>query len=267
MAYVIKPRPKGPKPARLPMVNKLVNGDQIEIDRFGDNKESYDKDFEWMRGLLNAEIEEGISYPQDTTLSVDDFKAYFLSADAFTVRNRKTQELMGGFYLKPNFPGRCNHICNGGFLVSPPYRKLGLGKIMGKAFCFLAKDLGYRASMFNLVFVNNIPSIKLWRSLGFVETGLVPKAGRMKNGEEVDAIQFYRDFRGDIIFPDEQQSNTITITATDTTTATTAANTSTSTTTSTPSTAINGGTHSSVSDSTSPSGPRKRKASNGEVTN
>lgn len=23
----------------------------------------------------------------------------------------------GCFYVKPNFPGRCSHVCNGGFIV------------------------------------------------------------------------------------------------------------------------------------------------------
>jgi len=202
MAYVIKAKPKAPKPKRLPIFTKLKDGTEIEIDRLSDSKE-YEKDSDIVRSILNHEIEEGISYPQEDTLSADDFRAYFLSAEAFVARKCATGEIMGSFYIKPNYPGRCNHICNGGFLVAEPFRKLGLGKVMGKNFCYLAKDLGYRASMFNLVFVNNVPSVNLWKSLGFVQTGRVPKAGRLKNGEEVDALQFYHDFRGDITFPDE----------------------------------------------------------------
>ena len=56
---------------------------------------------------------------------------------------------------------------------------------MGKSFLKLAPVLGYRAAMFNLVFDTNKPSLHLWRSLGFKEIGLVPKAGLLSHGEYV----------------------------------------------------------------------------------
>jgi L-amino acid N-acyltransferase YncA len=92
---------------------------------------------------------------------------------------------------RPNWPGRCSHVCNGGFIVNESERNQGIGRLLGESFILLARDLGYRQSQFNLVFVNNEPSIKLWRSLGFKETGRIPDAGRLKSGEFVDAIQFY----------------------------------------------------------------------------
>jgi len=199
-AYVMKARPKCPKPKRLPIKHVLKDGTEVELDSVNESKD-LEKDLEVLRGMLNAEIDEGISYPQDTLQSPEDFKAYFMSGDAFVVRN-KGHEILSTFYIKQNYPGRCNHICNGGFIVAPKFRGLGLGTFMGKNFCYLAKDLGYKASMFNLVFVNNPASVQLWRSLGFVQTGTVPKAGRMKNGDEVDACQFYHDLRGDITFPE-----------------------------------------------------------------
>jgi RimJ/RimL family protein N-acetyltransferase len=49
--------------------------------------------------------------------------------------------------------------------------------------------------MFNLVFVNNVPSVKLWKSLGFKIIGVLPKAGRLRDCEElVDAYMFHMDF-------------------------------------------------------------------------
>lgn len=57
----------------------------------------------------------------------------------------------GAFYIKPNFPGRCSHVCNGGFITDPCRRRRGVARLMGHAFLRLAKDLGYKASYFNLV--------------------------------------------------------------------------------------------------------------------
>ena len=78
------------------------------------------------------------------------------------------------FYVKPNFPGRCSHICNGGFVTARHARRQGVARLMGVQFQRIAKDLGYKASFFNLVFVSNVASVNLWRSLGFLETGRVP---------------------------------------------------------------------------------------------
>jgi L-amino acid N-acyltransferase YncA len=91
------------------------------------------------------------------------------------------------------------HICNGGFITADEFRGRGNGKIMAKAFLILAPALGYRASMFNLVFENNKASCSLWQSLGFRQIGVIPHAGRLKKKdsdeeEYVDAIMFYYDF-------------------------------------------------------------------------
>jgi len=91
-------------------------------------------------------------------------------------------------------------------MVNPAHRGLGIGNILGKAFLRIVPVIGYKASMFNLVFVSNVASIKLWRRLGFKEIGRIPKAGRLRgqgveksqdtgdNDGYVDAIQFYWDF-------------------------------------------------------------------------
>ncbi|KAJ3160194.1 hypothetical protein HDU86_001030 [Geranomyces michiganensis] len=142
---------------------------------------------------------------------------------------KEEEEALGMFYIKPNFPGRCSHvmypsafsavrfflesqakpfkgeggdggvdsICNGGFIVTSNARGLGVGRAMGEAFLTLVPLLGYRAAMFNLVFKTNVPSVNLWKSLGFETIGVIPKAGRLLiDGKEeyVDALTMYYDF-------------------------------------------------------------------------
>lgn len=78
---------------------------------------------------------------------------------------------------------------------------------MGLAFIQIAPLLGYKASMFNLVFMSNVASVRLWRSLKFQEIGKVPNAGYLIKNKEiserakaeveeeyVDAIMFYYNF-------------------------------------------------------------------------
>ena len=78
-------------------------------------------------------------------------------------------------------------------MVAELYRRRGIARFMAKRFQRMAWELGYLGSFFNLVFVSNEASVKLWRSIGgFVETGRVPKAGRLKgHAELVDALQVF----------------------------------------------------------------------------
>ncbi|UJR30539.1 hypothetical protein I4U23_018069 [Adineta vaga] len=168
----------------------------------------------YLQSLLNVEIVAGNTYPQKFPLDAIQFENYFLSGDVFIAVNsgkvlpnnfesNLVENILGTFYIKPNFPGRCSHICNGGFITATPHRHQGIGKIMALAFLQIAPLLGYKASMFNLVFANNIPSIRLWRSLGFQEIGRVPNAGLLIKNQQtnneieeefVDAIMFYYSF-------------------------------------------------------------------------
>jgi RimJ/RimL family protein N-acetyltransferase len=153
--------------------------------------------------LMNDVITEGKSWPfMDTYATVEAYSSYFHSHASFAVRfadqNKYGTDILGCFYVKPNFPGRCSHICNGGFITSPKYRGLGVGTFMGRAFKRLAKDLGYRGSLFNLVFANNTASVKLWMKLGFTQLAVLPAAAVLRTGvaeetEVVDAIQMYFD--------------------------------------------------------------------------
>ncbi|KAF9164068.1 hypothetical protein DFQ27_005346 [Actinomortierella ambigua] len=167
-----------------------------------------------MSKIFNDEVEAGDTYPHEFTVDQEGFVSYFMGGDGFVLlRGRYAyasdvvplakaedwdERLLGFFYVKPNFP-----ICNGGFMVNPTHRGKGVGGIMARAYLRVAPVLGYKASMFNLVFVSNQASIRLWQRLGFREIGRIPQAGRLrgqgptksKDDEGyVDAVMFYFDF-------------------------------------------------------------------------
>ncbi|MFN6487739.1 MULTISPECIES: N-acetyltransferase [unclassified Nostoc] len=179
----------------FPLIKVLKNGMFVELDYMHPQEE------EVVRALLNVVIIEGKTYPQKQPLSQAEFSAYWLSKDAFVVRTsvvnptHKPKEILGAFYLKPNFPGRCSHICNAGFIVQPGLRGQGLGRFMGEAMLLIAANLGYEAVMFNLVFETNIPSITLWQSLGFEIIGRIPGTAKLENGQVVDALILYHTLR------------------------------------------------------------------------
>lgn len=177
---------------QLPLRRKLKNGILVELDWM------HPQEKDAVRELLNNVINEGKTYPQTQPLSEIEFASYWLNQDAFVVRavvdteNQNVSDtLYGAFYLKPNFPGRCSHICNAGFIVQPTLRGQGIGRLMGEEMLKIAKHLNYAAVIFNLVFETNIPSIKLWQSLGFYPIGRIPQAVRLNDGI-VDALIMYR---------------------------------------------------------------------------
>ena len=153
--------------------------------------------------LMNDVIIEGKSWPfMDVFEDLESYKNYFHSHSAFAVKfqdqARHGNDVLGCFYVKPNFPGRCSHVCNGGFITNPKYRGFGVGTFMGENFKHIAKDLGYRASLFNLVFANNIPSVRLWQKLGYTQLAIIPKVAVLEGSEGfIDAYQFHCDFYAD----------------------------------------------------------------------
>ena len=195
MAYIFKKKLR-PKLDFLPAKVKVDLWGEVMLDYF--NPET---DFDTCHRLLNHEIEDGRSYPFTEPFNREEFEQYFLSDDAFVLKDAE-QNILGIFYVKPNFPGPCSHICNGGFITHPEHRRKNIGRTMGSHFQYVARSLGYEASMFNLVFKDNPASIALWKSLGFEVLGTIPKAKKTKNGVYVDAVQFYLDFKSDAEKPD-----------------------------------------------------------------
>lgn len=179
-------------PVDLPIYRQTKTSVTLELDEMQSSESAT------VRELFNAVVIEGDSYPHDQPLSHDEFAGYWLKGDAFVVRQRpeantdQTGEIVGAFYIKPNFQGRCSHICNAGFIVAPTVRGQGVGRLMGEAMLGLARDRGYRAVMFNLIFATNVASLKLWDSLGFQKIGQIPAAALLPDGQYVDAVMLYK---------------------------------------------------------------------------
>ncbi|KAJ5129660.1 uncharacterized protein N7515_005699 [Penicillium bovifimosum] len=166
---------------------------------------------------FTAEIIRGATYPMEQPMALDQFAEYWFGTFAVLailddegegLREGRDWErvCLGTFYIKPNYPGRCSHICNAGFLTTTAARGKGVGQAMGEAYLEFAPRLvwlslptlalaaGYTYSVFNLVFANNPASIRIWENLGFSVIGRVPKAARLANSEElVDALIFGRE--------------------------------------------------------------------------
>ena len=150
------------------------------------------QDIEPLRRLFQVIIEEGTAYPHDRLPDQDDFMEYWFQGKSTVVAylqdSSRGTDLLGAFYLKPNWPGRARHVANAGFMVAPAWRNKGLGWLLGAMMLQYAKELGYRSVLFNLVFSENQAARHLWKRLGFAEIGIIPGAVRRNDGTYEDAI-------------------------------------------------------------------------------
>lgn len=183
-----------------PVEVTLRNGNNATLFPVPGSEEIKEPMLRFLMDLFNAEIEAGQTYPQEekfTDLATFNdywhhyFTAILVEGAPKSLDDAKPEDVIGTFYIKPNYVGRCSHVCNAGFLVNPKKRGTGAGSLMGAQYPIWAKELGYEYSVFNLVFVTNTASIKIWDKLGFDRIGLVPGVARLKGIEgRVDAIMF-----------------------------------------------------------------------------
>jgi L-amino acid N-acyltransferase YncA len=120
-------------------------------------------------------VREGGAFPRRAPVDPEVFRTAWLR-DAVSVQvGRLDGTLIGGYFLKPNFPGLAGHVANAGYVVSASHRRRGFGRALAEHSLAEARRHGFDAMMFNLVLEHN-PSRALWHSLGFRQIGRIPDA-------------------------------------------------------------------------------------------
>ena len=112
----------------------------------------------YLSDQLNQEIEKGDTYPMLDPIPYNQFGEYWFSyfgaimllGDIKSVEETQamdnagmnwTKICLGGFNIRPNYPGRSSHISNGTFLVTDAARNKGVGRLMGEGYLQWAYDL------------------------------------------------------------------------------------------------------------------------------
>ena len=113
---------------------------------------------DYLCSQLNKEIEKGDTYPMTNPMTADAFGNYWFANFGAVmllgeIRNPIEvlgmaqagcdweKQCLGSFYIKPNYPGRSSHVCNGGFLVTDGSRNRGVGRLMGEGYLDYAPKL------------------------------------------------------------------------------------------------------------------------------
>ena len=150
------------------------------------------KDAAAAAAIWNEVVEAGVAFPQTELLDEESGHAFF-SWQSFTglAYDTATGGLVGLYILHPNNVGRCGHICNASYAVKSGLRGQHIGEALVRHCMEQAKKLGFGILQFNAVVKTNLPALRLYKKLGFVQLGVIPGGFRMKDGTYEDIIPHY----------------------------------------------------------------------------
>lgn len=140
--------------------------------------------------IWNKVVEEGKAFPQTEYLD-EKSGAEFFAQQTYTAVAELDGEVVGMYILHPNNIGRCGHICNASYAVKYGMRGKHIGEALVTDCLEQAKAHGFGILQFNAVVASNEPALKLYKKLGFVQLGTIPKGFLNKDGVYEDIIVHY----------------------------------------------------------------------------
>ncbi|MEQ8627428.1 GNAT family N-acetyltransferase [Ekhidna sp.] len=153
-----------------------------------------DNDGVWK--IFSEVVKKGDTYvfPDDTPKA--DLRKYWFTPEMETyVAESENGEIVGTYFLKPNYPGRGNHIANAGYMVKPSQQGKGIGKQLCEHSMQIAEDLGYIAMQFNIVVSTNTAAVRLWQKFDFEIIGTTPNGFQHKELGLVDTYVMWRGLK------------------------------------------------------------------------
>lgn len=145
-----------------------------------------------MADVWNEVVEDGIAFPQENTLSVQEAAEFFTEQTHCGVAD-EDGNVIGLYILHPNNIGRCGHIANASYAVSSTARGKGVGAMLVKDSLAQGKEHGFRVMQFNAVVATNAGARHLYEKLGFVQLGTIPGGFRMPDGTYADICPYYHE--------------------------------------------------------------------------
>ena len=142
--------------------------------------------------IIRAVISTGDTYVFEPETPRDEMLDYWFASDKHVYVAEHQGEIVGTFWLKPNYPGLGSHVCNAAYMVSPDVSGKGIGRRMADYSLDEARRLGFKAMQFNFVVSSNTAAVRLWRSIGMEIIGEIPDAFDHRELGLTDAYVMYR---------------------------------------------------------------------------
>lgn len=135
--------------------------------------------------------EDTYTYPAETTR--EEALALWFPPGAWTCVAEEAGGVVGTYVMKPNQPGRGNHVANCGYMVPREAWGRGVGEALCRHSLDAARRAGFLAMQFNFVVSTNTRAVELWRRCGFSIVGTLPRVFRHPIEGLVDAYVMHRD--------------------------------------------------------------------------
>ena len=142
--------------------------------------------------IWNQVVEDGVAFPQEENLTEETGDAFF-KEQTYTgiAENTDNNEIVGLYILHPNNVGRCGHICNASYAVSSAHRGKQIGEFLVTDCIKRAPEFDFKILQFNAVVASNKAALHLYKKLGFIQLGIIPKGFLLKDGTYEDIIPHY----------------------------------------------------------------------------
>ena len=151
------------------------------------------EDEESLYKIFQEVVDAGNQFPYESSSIQEFYRQFFSPKSQVYVVHSSEQEAIGGFYIKPNFSGRAEHIANAAYMLKSAERGRGIGTLLVKASLKIAKELGFQAMQFNMVLSQNLIALKLYEKLGFKTVGSIPHAIRNPDGSYQAGYVLHRE--------------------------------------------------------------------------
>jgi ribosomal protein S18 acetylase RimI-like enzyme len=151
-----------------------------------------DADWSIIWGLFREAAAGGDVFAYDEATTEETARKLWFEPPAACFVADEEGRILGTYYVRPNQPGRGNHVANGGYIVAPEARGLGLARVMCEHSLETARRLGFKAMQFNYVVATNTAAVRTWERCGFAVVGRLPGAFRHKELGPVDVLIMYR---------------------------------------------------------------------------
>jgi GNAT superfamily N-acetyltransferase len=103
---------------------------------------------------------------------------------------------VGTYFVRPNQPGRGDHVANGGYMVAADARGQGVASALCAHSLDEARRRGFTAMQFNCVVSTNAAAVRTWEKHGFRTVGRLPGAFRHVTHGPVDVLVMFRELGG-----------------------------------------------------------------------
>ena len=142
--------------------------------------------------IWNEVVDDGVAFPQLDDLDHESGLAFFEEQTSTGLAvDSDTNEIVGLYILHPNNVGRCGHICNASYAVSSTRRGKQIGEFLVTDCIKRAPEFDFKILQFNAVVASNKAALHLYKKLGFIQLGVIPKGFLLKDGTYEDIIPHY----------------------------------------------------------------------------